>query len=259
MKRILKISVMVLLVMGTLFLLSFADQKHQVNRYQSFSISILNASEHDLISEKEIRDIVTERFGKIEGTMITLINLNELETMIRNNPYVATCEVYQTISGELNMIVTVRSPLVRVMNDSGQQYYIDQMGYIVPVTFAHPSHVPIASGNISDRYVMIGQGERALASLPDSSVLRQIYPVALVISRDDFLKSFIDQIFINDQKEIELVPKMGKQQILFGSSENARQKLDNLKAFYTKIMNKMDWNTYKIINIKYNNQVVCSK
>lgn len=259
MKRIFKISLMALLVVGTLFLLSFADQKHHVNRYQSFSISILNASDDALINEKEIRDMVTERFGKIEGAMISLINLNELETSVWNNPYVATCEVYQTISGDLVMIATVRSPLVKVMNDSGQQYYIDQTGYMVPVTFSHPSHVPIASGNISDRYVMIGQSERPISTLPDSSVLRQIYPVALGICQDDFLKSFIDQIYINDEKEMELVPKMGNQQILFGSSENARQKLENLKAFYMKIMNKMDWNTYKIINIKYNNQVVCSK
>ena len=40
---------------------------------------------------------------------------------------------------------------------------------------------------------------------------------------------------------------------------DAREKLENLKTFYLKVMNRLDWNIYKVINLKYKNQVVCSK
>ena len=63
----------------------------------------------------------------------------------------------------------------------------------------------------------IDKSERPLIAFPDSSVLRQIYPVALLISRDEFLKSFIDQIYVNENKEMELVPKIGSQEIIFGT------------------------------------------
>jgi cell division protein FtsQ len=259
MKRIIHISLMVILVAGTFFLLSFADQKHRVTRYKTLTVDILNASDKALITEKEIRVLIEDKIGTIEGSLISMIDLNDLESTVKRNPYVSSCEVYQTIAGELIVKATVRAPLVRVMNDSGQQYFIDYMGYLMPVTFSHPSYVLIANGHITDRLVMIDHSEKPLYALPDSSVLKQVYPVALLINEDVFLRSFIDQIYINAQNEMELVPKIGSQQIIFGKSENAAQKLENLKAFYMKVMNKMDWNTYKVINIKYNNQVVCSK
>jgi cell division protein FtsQ len=259
MKRIIHISLMIMLVAGTFFLVSFADQKHRVQRHKSFEIVILNATDDALINEKEIREIIADQFGDIEGAMISMINLGVMEKMVRDNPYVSVCEVYQTISGSLIMKVRVRAPLVRIINDQGQQYFIDHSGYLLPVTFNHPSHVVVANGNITDRFISIDKTEKALSNVPDSSVLLQIYPVAMGIARDNFLKSFIDQIYINENKEIELVPKLGNQEIIFGTAENVPQKLENLKTFYLKVMNRLDWNTYKIINLKYNNQVVCSK
>jgi cell division protein FtsQ len=129
----------------------------------------------------------------------------------------------------------------------------------MPISRAHPSHVPIANGHISDRYVSIDKSERPLSSFSDTSILQQIYPVAWYLARDEFLSAFIDQIYINEHKEIELVPKIGSQQIILGSSEDAQEKLENLKTFYRKVMNKMDWEVYKTISLKYKNQIVCSK
>jgi cell division protein FtsQ len=81
----------------------------------------------------------------------------------------------------------------------------------------------------------------------------------MMISKDSFLESFIDQIYVNEKKELELVPKIGTHEIIFGTAENAAEKLENLKTFYQKVMNKLDWNTYKTINLKYTNQVICLK
>ena len=61
MKRILHISLMLMLVAGTLFLFSFADRKHKATRYKSFSIDIINASEEALITEKEIRSLIEDQ------------------------------------------------------------------------------------------------------------------------------------------------------------------------------------------------------
>jgi cell division protein FtsQ len=58
---------------------------------------------------------------------------------------------------------------------------------------------------------------------------------------------------------MELVPKIGKQLIIFGDAADAREKLENLATFYRKVMSQKDWDLYKTINLKYKNQVVCSK
>jgi len=259
MKRILYIAGMFILIAGTIFLPSFTYREHQAKSYTGFQVEVLNVSEQDMITEAEIREIVDRNFGEIKGAPVKGINLLELEETVLKNPYVSACEVYQTIDGTLNLKAMVRKPLVRIINEDLQQYYLDLNGFAMPISRAHPSHILVANGHIYDRFVSIDKSEKPLSSFADTSVIRQIYPIAWHIAQDEFLSSFIDQIYVNERKEIELVPKIGRQQIIMGTSEDAREKLENLKTFYTRVMNKMDWDVYKTINIKYKNQVVCSK
>lgn len=259
MKKILNISSMVILIAGMIVLLAFTDQEHQQTRYSDFHAEVMNPSDEDCITEPEIRDLVFDHFGEIKGAPISHIDLFRLEQLVLASPYISSCEAFQTIDGNLELKARVRKPLVRVINDDNQQYYLDYQGCAMPVNPVHPAHVPVASGFISDRYVSIEKSEQSLKTFPPESVLHQIYPVAYHISADEFLASFIDQIYINDSLEIELVPKIGSQVILFGNGENAKEKLENLRTFYEKVMSKIDWTLYTSINLKYKNQVVCSK
>jgi cell division protein FtsQ len=259
MKKILHISSMVILVAGTILLLAFTDMEYQSKTFRSFRVDVLNPSEQSMITSGEITSMVIDKFGKIEGSPMALINLYELENTVLLNPYVSSCEVYQTIEGDLVLKARVREPLVRVINLDDDQYYLDLTGCLMPVNPGYPSHVPIASGFITDKYISLDKREKPLNIYPDSSILHQVYPVAWFIYKDDFLRTFIDQIFITEKKEIELVPKIGSQNIIFGNAEDAFEKLQNLKTFYLKVMSNINWHTYKSINLKYKNQVVCLK
>jgi cell division protein FtsQ len=240
-------------------LLAFTDIEHSTKSYKSFSVEILNPSPRALIDIKDLHSLIGRNFGKIEGAPVLAVDLFKLEMTVLANPYIARCEVFQTIDGGLIMKVVVREPLVRIINEDGAQYYLDFNGYAMPLNPSKPSHILIANGNIKERYFSPDKSEQSLSVFPDSAALHQIYPVAWHISQDEFLKSFIDQIYVNEKKELELVPKIGSQVILFGSAKDAKEKLENLKTFYQKVMNQMDWHVYKSINLKYKNQVVCSK
>jgi len=259
MKKFLHISLILILVAGTIFLLAFTDQEYHRKICKSFRVEVINPSEQAMITSEEITSLVIDKFGEIEGSPIARIDLYQLEKTVLGNPYISSCEVFQTIGGNLVLKARVREPLVRVVNLEDEQFYLDVTGCVMPVNPAHPSHVPIANGFIADQFISLDKSERSLNAFPDSSVLHQVFPVAYFISKDDFLKSFIDQIYITQKKEIELVPKIGSQAIIFGSAVDAHEKLENLKTFYQKVMCNIDWNTYKSINLKYKNQVVCLK
>jgi cell division protein FtsQ len=259
MKKILHISSVIILIAGTIVLLAFTDLEHQRGTYKSFRLEVLNPSDKALVNSREINDLIIRNFGQIEGAPIARIDLYQLEQTVLANPYVSTCEVFQTIEGTLVLKARVREPLVRIINLDDKQYFLDYCGYVMPVNPGHPSHVIVANGLIRDQFVSLDKCEIPLTSYPDSSVLHQIYPIAYYISKDKFLKSFIDQIYVNEKKEIELVPKIGSQTIIFGNAADAKEKLENLKTFYEKVMSRTDWNVYKSINLKYKNQVVCSK
>ncbi|MOA61871.1 hypothetical protein D3C78_1871190 [compost metagenome] len=49
---------------------------------------------------------------------------------------------------------------------------------------------------------------------------------------------------------------MGEHRILLGNTEELEKRMSNLMVFYKKALPRMGWNEYKIINIKYLNQVI---
>jgi cell division protein FtsQ len=70
----------------------------------------------------------------------------------------------------------------------------------------------------------------------------------------------IQQIYVNTKKEIELYATIGNHKIVFGNSEDIPEKFNKLKMFYKEGLNSIDaWNKYSIVNLKYKNQVVCTK
>ena len=87
-----------------------------------------------------------------------------------------------------------------------------------------------------------------------------IFTISLYSSQDSVLNSLIHQINITPDKEIELYPAIGDHKIIFGEGNDFEEKFNKLKLFYTEGLNKTDgWNKYSVINIKYKNQVVCTK
>jgi cell division protein FtsQ len=86
-----------------------------------------------------------------------------------------------------------------------------------------------------------------------------VYEAGLVISRDEFLKAMIEQVYVNANQKMELVPQLGRQIILLGDGSNLEGKFLKLKAFYKDEMDKNRWATYSTIDIQYENQIVCTK
>jgi cell division protein FtsQ len=92
------------------------------------------------------------------------------------------------------------------------------------------------------------------------SMLDDVYDVANFINRDSVLVNLIHQIYVNEEKEIELFPAIGDQKIVFGNATDVAEKFNKLKLFYTEGLNKSDsWTKYSNINLKYKNLVVCTK
>lgn len=83
------------------------------------------------------------------------------------------------------------------------------------------------------------------------------------VERDDFWRSEIVQIVVSKGSggapEIELVPRTGSHTVIFGSPDDAEEKLAKLLAFYRNGLRNIGWEAYRTINVKYREQVVCTK
>jgi cell division protein FtsQ len=86
-----------------------------------------------------------------------------------------------------------------------------------------------------------------------------VYKLAEFITNDKFWNSQIEQIYVNNNYEFELIPRVGSHIIELGRAEDLNEKFENLKILYLRGFNNLGWNQYEKISLKYKNQVVCTK
>jgi cell division protein FtsQ len=88
---------------------------------------------------------------------------------------------------------------------------------------------------------------------------KDLFKTAKFISDDKLWSDQIVQIYVNDNKDIELIPRIGDQKIIFGDGNLIEEKFRNLYIFYKKALPTVGWKTYSTINLKYKGQIVCER
>ncbi|WP_439184896.1 cell division protein FtsQ/DivIB [Carboxylicivirga taeanensis] len=203
--------------------------------------TICDSVDNKFISPDEIKEIVLEKYTGVLGRPINEVNCNEMELFFSKHPAIESCEVYLTYGGALHIDVTQRKPLVRVF-DGDDTYYLDSNGRQMPLFKSHTAHVLVAGGFI-----------KRLESKDDLLYL------ARTINADPFWKAQIEQVYVEQNGEVTMVPRVGDHLIEFGRVDDVETKFRNLKALYKNGWDSREWNLYKKVSLKYKGQVVCTK
>ena len=207
--------------------------------------------------EDDIRSMVLN-LGYGEGMRIDLLDVAHLEKLLNNNSSIGYAEVYSTIDGVLKIELNQRNPILRVFTEYGDSYYIDENGWMMPLSDKFTSRVLVANGEIKTSFSM-GYEMNVMDLKQEDQRLKDLYQLASYITNYSFLKAQIVQIYVKENGDLELVPRVGNQEILFGKATNIKERFDKLMIFYKQGLSKTGWNGYKRINLMYNNQVVCTK
>jgi cell division protein FtsQ len=261
--KILRISFWILLVAGAGVVVGFAEVAQYSRPCKKVIVSIDYGAADVLITKKDIDSLILKTAGMVKGKPLGYINSASIEGAIRKQAYVARVRVYESNEGSLFIQVRQREPLLRIINRRYESFYLDESGAVIPVNPNFSARVLVANGVIDDSYRKNPNYRVNILALSDSiyydSLMTNLYKLTMYITHDKFLKAQIDQIYVNEQGEFELIPRIGNHLVLLGSADDLDEKFRKLYAFYRLGLNKIGWNKYNIINIKYKNQVVCSK
>ncbi|MGO3807244.1 MAG: cell division protein FtsQ/DivIB, partial [Sphingobacterium sp.] len=116
------------------------------------SMKVMVEGKETFIDQHDISDLVNKEFGRIVGTELATLPSEQIEKALLKLPYVATAEVHADMDGVLQVAVTQREVILRIVNNVGQEYYVDTDGAKVPVTLKYVPHVLVANGNITEGY-----------------------------------------------------------------------------------------------------------
>lgn len=230
-----------------------ADHAEEQQLLKQTDIQILPDSIH-FLSKSDIENIVRLNRLPKHPTMgdVYQLSISAMERRLQENKYVLQARVYGGLDGILHIDVQQRRPIVRIFRPDGLSYLVDENACKMPITERFNPRVVLASG-------MISEGFRGKTDSLYSIVARNLLQIASFVDKHEFWKAQIEQIFVTDSSEFILVPKVGNHTIELGDANDLENKFRNLFVFYKDVMNYQGWNTYKSINLKYKNQIICRK
>ncbi|MEB0260676.1 MULTISPECIES: cell division protein FtsQ [unclassified Mucilaginibacter] len=201
------------------------------------------------LDRQEVDNILQTTSHSLIGRRLENIDIHALENKLKHNPFVEYAKVYVDMDGVIQVEVSQRQPILRMMNRFDQDFYIDQHGLKMPLSQNFTARVLAVNGYIDELFANKVDSLR-------TPLAKEIYKTADFIRKDSLWDAQIAQIYINQDHEIELVPRVGNQRILLGNADSLATKFANLKVFYKQALPLVGWDAYKLINIKFYNQVI---
>lgn len=194
------------------------------------------------ITQKEVTALLDKNGLNPVGHAPDKANTRAMEEVLSKHPLIDAVECYKTASGKICVEVSQRIPVLRIMDDRGADYYVDNRGKVMPTSAKCVAHVAIATGNISRDFAT-----------------QQLYPFGLFLQNNPFWQAQTEQIHVLPDQTVELVPRVGDHLIYLGKLKGYRQKLERVRLFYEKALNRVGWNKYSRINVEFDNQIICTK
>lgn len=235
---------------GLVTLMSFIEVKKSA--LKCTDVKVFLPGQYNFVERDEVDRILMENGGAMLGKDMNDINIHKLENALKANPFIEFAKVYADMTGVIQVQIRQRQPVLRVVNMANLHFYIDGNGNKIPLSDNYTAKVLVASGLIEEDF-------SGRVDTLKTKMARDLFRTALYIKSDTLWDNQIEQLFVDLKGDIEMVPRVGGHKIILGSADSLQIKFRNLLVFYKKAIPKVGWDTYKSINLKYANQIVCEK
>jgi cell division protein FtsQ len=204
-------------------------------------ISIEKGIVEGFLTEADIKFMLNHDAINPIGQSMEKINLRIMEETLQAKELIEYAECYKGQNGLVCINITQRIPVIRVMNDQNEDYYVDSHGKPMPGT-DYSCKLIVATGHINKQYA-----EKWLA------------PLANIILSDAFWKNQAVQLNVLSDGSIEIIPRVGDHVAYLGQPTGVTKKLERLQKFYRYGLTQAGWNKYSRVSVEFDNQIVCKR
>jgi len=222
-----------------IFLFSFTSKRNSKRKLTKSEVIFVGENSLFLKSET-VNKLLIENNSNASTIRKDRLDLNKLEQVLNAQEMIEKADVYVSIDGVLKAVVKQKTPIARVFNDEGS-FYIDSEGNTMPLSANFTARVPLVSGEINKKKN------------------KDLFKLFKIIYDDAFLRKNIIGIQIMPNGSVLMQNRNYDYQIDFGSLINIERKFQNYKAFFQKVCLDGSLNKYRIIDLRFTEQVVCTK
>lgn len=229
---------MIVILGLVVFLYAFTSARNSTRKISKVDIEITNLSQ-PFIKPETVSKLLIQNNQAVTSMPKDILDLNGLESALNSNPIIKDAQVYLSVNDVLTAKIEQKNPIARVQTNAS--YYIDDEGSYMPLSANYSARVPLVTGNI------------------EKNNLKTVFKVAQKVQQDEVLKKHIVEIHQDQNKNISLKVRQYDFWVELGSIKQLDKKFNNLKAFYQKAQKDKTLDTYAKVNLKFDNQVVCTK
>ena len=242
MKKFLIILVSLAIIGYLVFSAIYFGKSSRNEECTAFEVIVKDSSRIQFVHKKDIEDLLKRKKIYPVGKTMNEVNTLEILDTILTNKLVKSANVYTAQGGRVVANIYQREPILRVISDTKGSFYIDNNRERMPVSANFTVYVPIATGAIDEDFAK-----------------NELYDFVTFLNDNPEWNAWVDQIVVKPNKDVDLIPRAGDFKIAFGKLENYSEKFTKFALFIEKGLNVVGWNRYSEINLKYDNQVVCTK
>ncbi|MDY2587274.1 cell division protein FtsQ/DivIB [Winogradskyella aquimaris] len=231
------IKIIVLLVLVSV-LFAFSNYRNANRKVAEPTIEFVGENKL-FITESTVSKLLIQNQGTVAGQPKEIIDLNELETALNSNPMIKKAEVFMSVNGKLSAEIEQKRPIARVQTNAS--YYIDDQGSYMPLSSNYAARVPLVTGSVK------------------KNNLKTVFQFAKAVDQDEFLKKHVIEIRQNDDETIDFKIRRSDFLVHLGTLNQLQKKINNFKAFYQKALKDKILDNYKLVNLKFDKQVICTK
>lgn len=235
------------IVAALVFFLCYATAQRLNSQLADVKIEIKSSDSNKyLLTKKDVKD----KLKGILGYDISLANLGQLdlynlEALLDRDDRINQSDLYIDKNNRLHIVIEQRQPIVRIQVSGAEDYYLDLDGDRIPVT--ETFRVPVVTGHV-DQYVSNYKSK-------EGNNLKDIWQLSQRIYKSDFLRVLVEQIDVNSQGDMTIVPKFPQSKIVLGDALDLDGKLNRISDYY-KGLKKIGVNGLNEVDVQYENQII---
>ncbi len=241
MKRFLLVFAILVLLGYLVFAVLYLKDNTQDKVCENFRVLVKDSIDKQFIQTKDIESLLRKAKLHPIDKPFSAINTMDMEEAILTNKLVKSVEVYTTQDGSIIASIRQRNPVLRVISHRDGSYYIDSERETMPTSQNYTVYLPLATGYITEEFAQ-----------------NELFDFVKFITHTSNWDTWIDQIVVNQNQKVHIVPRAGDFKVTLGSLEDYEGKLDKLKLFIDKGLSVVGWNRYSDVNLEYKDQVVCT-
>ena len=234
------------LALAVLVIVANVNRSH--SQVRGIEVSIRYGRTPVLVNEQTVADSILAALPHLTAQLVGDVDRKAVAEAAAHVPYLRDISTSVSVSGKVVVRAAQRRPIARLFYGV-RELYFDEEGVMMPISRTGDCNVLVAGGNFTEplRLDSLNSQTQALVTL------------ANFLDGEKKYRTLVDQIYIERDGNIMMVPKLGDHIIELGTTDDLDTKFSNLLAFYRRGMPRAGWNTYSKVSLKYRGQVVCTK